>query len=134
MDASEISDKKPESDEFYKNIWLKTAVDNSEYFWKCFRNLPHNTVTKYLNETSFDYINWQNKYGQVKTKSIQEKTEILQNIKGYIINYQRKNNRPCSLIFNFKTYLSGDFAKDDVSITTTSQMLDAMSQSSPIFL
>ena len=86
---SEIIEAKPESDEFFKNIWLKTAVDNSDYFWKCFRNLPHNSITKYLMEDT-SYKEWNLAYEEANKKPVETKTQILSNIRGYLINYQSK--------------------------------------------
>ena len=80
----------PESDEFFKNIWLKTAVDNSEYFWKSFRHLPHNSINKYLNNEDIEYKKWFQSYQNANKMKNEEIINILSNVKGYLIHYQSK--------------------------------------------
>ena len=91
----------PESDDFFKKVWMKTAADNSSHFWDAFRNLPSNHVLSYLNIHEPSYAKWASEYQKTKTVPNSQKLEILQKTKGYLIMYQRKFNlyqcRPFSI-------------------------------------
>ena len=80
----------PESDDFFKKVWMKTAADNSSHFWDAFRNLPSNHVLSYLNIHEPSYAKWASEYQKTKTVPNSQKLEILQKTKGYLIMYQRK--------------------------------------------
>ena len=82
----------PESDDFFKKVWMKTAADNSSHFWDAFRNLPSNHVLSYLNINEPSYAKWASEYQKTKTVPNSQKLEILQKTKGYLIMYQRKFN------------------------------------------
>ena len=80
----------PESDEFFKKVWSKTAADNSHYFYECFRNLPNNAVRSYWNTEDKTYKNWHSQYTESKNKTKDEKLKILANVKGYLVQQQCK--------------------------------------------
>ena len=80
----------PESDEFFKKVWLKTAVDNSHYFYECFRNLPTNMVRSYFDQEDESYKKWESEYKDAEKRSTEEKAKILKNVKGYLIQQQSK--------------------------------------------
>jgi len=106
----------PESDDFFKKVWMKTAADNSSHFWDAFRNLPSNHVLSYLNIHEPSYAKWFSEYQKTKTVSNSQKLEILKKTKGYLIMYQH------------------GFAVSDTSIRTTKTSLDTFHSLNPVFL
>ena len=58
LDEHKLAEMEPESDLFFKNVWLKTAADNSAIYWDVFRNLPNNCVASYLDTNDDTYKRW----------------------------------------------------------------------------
>jgi hypothetical protein len=56
--TEEIQGYKPESDIFFKTIWMKIGANNSAIYWECFRSLPNNAVSSYLDMSNESYIKW----------------------------------------------------------------------------
>ena len=50
----------PESDEFFKSMWICRAATNASKYWEMFRSLPNNSVTSYYDQSHQSVRKWQN--------------------------------------------------------------------------
>merc|ERR1712150_299965 len=84
-----ILEQSPESANFFKTVWMKTAADNSAIYWDTFRTLPNNAVASYLDETDASYQKWKKERDDQKsTLTTDDKIKKLSSIQGTIILHQ----------------------------------------------